>query len=78
MFNTRQPAGDLTIVRFLKNDLPYMRDECAGFARAHAEMLVRKGYAELVGAPKPTGGRVPEPEGSGVLTPPGVVGPASR
>lgn len=80
MFGFNKPALDTVVIEFLKNDLPYMRGETAGFPRHQAEMLIAKGFARLAGdgRPQAVGGRIPEEEGSGVMTPPGVVAPAAR
>jgi hypothetical protein len=49
-------------VRFLKNDLPYLRGELAGFPDPVAAKLIEKGFAELHkdGVPVRTGQRVPD------------------
>jgi len=65
---------NVIVVRFLKNDLPYLRGELAGFPPHVAKKLIDRGFAEKHsdGKPRAEGRRVPEPLGSGFLTPPGV------
>lgn len=71
-FNARKPQDDTVIVEMLKNDLPYLKGEIAGFPRHIAERLISKGYAQVYGDGKPqaTGGRVPDAPESGYLSPP--------
>lgn len=51
----------MKIVRFLKNDLPYISGEVAGFQDHVAAKLISTGFAELHngGAPKKTGEKGP-------------------
>ncbi len=72
--------SDMVIVKFLRHDLPYLKDELAGFPRPQAEKLIRLGYAQLHGDGKPVrvGGRVPEPADSGFMTPPEVLAAAKK
>jgi hypothetical protein len=55
----------MRIVRFLKNDLPYLQGEIAGFPDHIASKLIEKGFAVLHGdgKPKQTGTRIPDPFG---------------
>jgi hypothetical protein len=70
----------MKIEKMLKNDLPYLHGEIVGFSDDVADKLLRTGYAELHdgGAPKKAGERIPEPEGSGYQTPPGVAAAAQK
>ncbi len=73
-------TNDMVCVRFLRNDLPYLKGELAGFPRAQAERLIKLGFAEQHGDGKPVriGGRVPEPIDSGYWSPPEVIAAARK
>jgi hypothetical protein len=55
----------MRVVRFIRNDLPFLSGEVAGFRDDVAEKLIAKGFAVLHGdgKPKQTGARVPDPFG---------------
>jgi hypothetical protein len=68
----------MRIVRFIKNDLPYLKDEIAGFPDHIAEKLIAKGFAvqEGNGKPKIVGERIPDPLEFGYEgQPPRKIGP---
>jgi|GEM_PF-2670923 hypothetical protein len=62
----------MKIVRFLKNDLPYLKGEIAGFHVQRADHLIALGVAELYGdgMPKKVGGRLPPQPGEFGWEPP--------
>jgi hypothetical protein len=64
----------MRIVRFIKNDLPYLQGEIAGFPDHIASKLIEKGFVVLHGdgKPKQVGQKVPDPWGysSGLGDPP--------
>ncbi|HEY8124518.1 MAG TPA: hypothetical protein VIF88_03750 [Methylocystis sp.] len=68
----------MRIVRFIKNDLPYLKDEIAGFQDHVAEKLIAKGFVVLHGdgKPKQVGSRIPDPLEFGYEQhPPRKIGP---